>query len=303
MEYGAHLVAVIPTHGRPDLLGRTLASVAACARPAGYGGCLVVENGPRAGAEAVVAGAARAHPGAGFRYLHHGRANKSAALNAALAGVPDGALCVFFDDDVRVEPGTLAAYARFALGTGERAHFGGAVLPTYETPPDEWLAPSLPYSVTGFGRAQFSQAGFFLGANWAAQRGHIVGAGGFDPEFGPGSATGARGQEKQMQLRLCDAASAPVWVEGAVVHHAVPPERCSPQWAARRAFQMAVQDGTSARRRGQYGPLKRSVRMVPSNVAGLVRAATRGRQARWSVSIKLAHNIGVLRGYMSRWGG
>ena len=48
------LTVLIPTHGRPTLLRRTLESVAQCKRPVGYEGRLVVENGSRAGGEAIV---------------------------------------------------------------------------------------------------------------------------------------------------------------------------------------------------------------------------------------------------------
>ena len=53
------VTVLIPTHGRPTLLGRTLASLGACRLPAAYAETVVVENGSRAGAEAVVAEAAR----------------------------------------------------------------------------------------------------------------------------------------------------------------------------------------------------------------------------------------------------
>ena len=104
------LTVLIPTHGRPALLGRTLASLAACRPPAGYAEAVVVENGAQAGAEAVVAEAAAAHPRLRLRYLHVARANKSHALNEALRTVGAG-LVVFFDDDVRLDPGVLEAYA------------------------------------------------------------------------------------------------------------------------------------------------------------------------------------------------
>ncbi len=48
------LTVVIVAHGRPDLLERTLTSLAACDLPACYRRCLVIENGRRCGVEEVV---------------------------------------------------------------------------------------------------------------------------------------------------------------------------------------------------------------------------------------------------------
>ncbi|NNF57144.1 MAG: glycosyltransferase, partial [Rhodothermaceae bacterium] len=107
------LTVLIPTHGRATLLARTLDSLAECDRPDAYRETVVVENGPPAGARDLVARAAEAHPGLRLRYLHVERANKSHALNEALATVEQG-LVVFFDDDVRLSPGVLVAYAEAA---------------------------------------------------------------------------------------------------------------------------------------------------------------------------------------------
>ena len=50
----ADFVVNIATSGRPELLRRTLESLKECEEPVGYRETVVVENGPRGGAEAVV---------------------------------------------------------------------------------------------------------------------------------------------------------------------------------------------------------------------------------------------------------
>ena len=234
------LTIVIPTHGRPTLLGRTLRSIALCDRPDGYAGCIVVENGPPSGAEAVVSDVAAEYPEAGLRYLHHTQANKSAALNAALVDVPDDTLVVFFDDDVRVEPGVLTAYAE-AQRAGH--YFGGATACDYEKPPPSWLLASLPLSARGFGGDEAARVPFFLGFNWAAFAGDVRAAGGFDPEFGPGAASGARGQESEAQKALRAIGVQPRFVPDARVWHYVPQERCSFTWAVRRKYAVGLMLG------------------------------------------------------------
>src|SRR5690625_3960415 len=143
------LTALIPTHGRATLLGRTLASLAECDIPEGYVETVVIENGPKSGAEAVVGDAAVDYPHLNLRYMHVERANKSHALNEALKTIADG-LVVFFDDDIRVDPGLLEAYTSAAISRPMRAFFGGAMESDFEVRPPSWLLPLLPASVQGF---------------------------------------------------------------------------------------------------------------------------------------------------------
>src|SRR5690625_1660610 len=196
------MTVLIPTHGRATLLGRTLASLAACRLPEGYVETVVVENGSRAGAEDVVTGAAETHPHLRLRYMHVERANKSHALNEALKGIDSG-LVVFFDDDVEVGEDVLEQYASAAGGLSEGAFFGGAVRAVLEVEPAPWVRDLLPASAGhGYNPTQRHEDGYYLGANWAAFAGDVRSAGGFDPNFGPGSPTGSTGQESQMQRRL-----------------------------------------------------------------------------------------------------
>src|SRR5690625_7932825 len=81
---------LIPTHGRASLLERTLASLAECSIPEGYVETVVIENGPKSGAEDTVAAASSQWPHLNLRYLHVSRANKSHALNVALSGMGAG---------------------------------------------------------------------------------------------------------------------------------------------------------------------------------------------------------------------
>src|SRR5688572_13195617 len=84
----------------PQHLMRTLQSLAEADKPASYRGCLVVENGPRQGIEQAIRSFAAQH-----RFQHHyvPIANKSHALNCGLTALPDDALVVMTDDDVRLQ--------------------------------------------------------------------------------------------------------------------------------------------------------------------------------------------------------
>ena len=293
------LTVLIPTHGRPTLLGRTLASLGACRLPEGYAETVVVENGSRAGAEAVVAEAAEAHPHLRLRYLHVERANKSHALNEALATVGEG-LAVFFDDDVRLEPGVLEAYAKAAEAHPARTFFGGPFGCDYEEAPPQWLLPLLPFSARGTDFDGGERPGEYLGFNWAAHTIDLQSVGGFDPNFGPGSPTGARRQESEMQRRLQQAGYKAVDVTGAVVWHYVPDDRCSPSWAVQRMYRSGLGNGAQARSGIGARLLRIGARTVATELPRYLAALTKGEFADQTRSkAELAYWLGYFKGFIA----
>jgi glycosyltransferase involved in cell wall biosynthesis len=240
------LHVVIATRGRQSLLERTLRSLETCKPVSAFGGTLVIENGDRSGAEDVVR---RAAASLQARYLFHPEANKSAALNAALQELQEG-LLVFLDDDVRVGEGLLRAYAAARSGVMQGVFFGGPVHAEFEVPPAPWLLPYLPPSAKGWIRDPATSAitsSIFLGLNWAAFVSDLKAVGGFDPWFGPGSATRSTGQEQAMQIRLLGAGLHGRYVPDAEVWHWNPQDRCSPRWALHRAYRNGVKYGLQAR--------------------------------------------------------
>lgn len=245
---------LIATGGdRPQLLDRTLASLAACRQPLSYRETVVIENGGDGGCEAIVQ---RHHAALRTRYLYQREGNKSAALNTALETIDRG-LIVFADDDVRFDPGVLIAYAEATADCDRGVYFGGPVSVDYAgDPPPDWLVPYLPASAVGFeltDQATPLMKGHFLGFNWAAFVCDLKRLGGFNPERGPGAASGATGQEGDMQDRLLAADHEPRYVPEARVWHWVPPERCSVEWALHRRYRSTVNQGVQAARKGARG--------------------------------------------------
>lgn len=243
------LIAVIATAGRPELLRRTLTSLAECQKPDIYRETVVVENGPKAGSEEVVR---LYHSSLKARYVYVPLANKSHALNTVLEMVGD-CLIFFTDDDVRMHPGTLCAYAETAAGFKGEQFYGGPTDVDYEREPPEWLKAYLPPSARGWRLDEkfreepvfllLRERPQFLGCNWAAFVSDLRNAGGFDERIGPGSATGSTGQEIDMQTRLWKRGVRAVYVPKAMVSHYVPVQRCSPKWAARRAYRNGIHRG------------------------------------------------------------
>ncbi len=288
--------------GRVALLERTLASLAECVLPSEYNGTLVIENGGKFDVEGVVR---RAAPQLRCRYHYVESGNKSAALNEGL-GLLGDELIFFSDDDVRFSPNVLVEYERAALSSEGMCIFGGPTGADYEVIPPSWLRSYLPDSAKGWeppeGR-EMAEDLAFLGFNWAIHARHIRQFGGFDPEFGPGSATGSTGQEGEMQSRLRGAGFRSRYVPGAMVWHYVPAERCSPDWAVERAYR----NGVSAGKRGNRGriapfgcPIWVFARIMKSAVRAGLGAASSNSALRFEAKLKQSYNRGLMRGFRQR---
>ena len=241
---------VLATAGqRPQLLETTLHSLSSAAKPAGYAGLWLIENGPTAEA-ATLAGQFEA--ALGCRYRHCPEPNKSRALNVALDEI-DAGLIFFVDDDVRLAEEALLAYADAAGHFGRGHFFGGPTAAAYEGSPPPWLIRFLPPSARGLSHPprtvrplRWKQSPF-LGFNWAAFSEDIRIAGRFDPAVGPGSPTGARGQETDMQQRLHRAGCRPVYVPSACAWHHVPQAHCTTDWLLQRSYHHGLTEGVKAR--------------------------------------------------------
>ena len=239
------LWVLIAAAGKPELLQRTLSSLAAATKPASYRGALVVENGPRCGIEQIVRGFAPEHR---FAHLYVREANKSHALNCGLQLLEFG-LVFMTDDDVRLDENVLVAYDDAARGIDRGEFYGGPVLIDAEHGlPPQWMRKfyaftiaeswSLPHSVR---TAVPSQN--FMGTNWAAFAEDLVAAGGFDSRFGPGGTTGATGQESEAQRALHKIHCQSIYVPQATAWHHLHKEFLDPRWVLKRAYRHGLEWG------------------------------------------------------------
>jgi len=246
---------VIAACGQPELLRRTLRSLAACDKPVGYRGTIVAENGHRTGLDQIVAEFPREYH---FIYRYSEPPNKSLALNRVLAELGES-LAVFTDDDVQVEKGTLVAYARGAAGRTSGEFYGGAVIPDYEgPPPPDWLAPLLPRSAAGWRwpvteKTEIAQPEF-IGPNFAAFAGDVLRAGGFDTRLGPGSHMESPGEDTEIQARLLARGVRGYYLPDAALHHRVRAGACSIEFAIHRAERNGIYWGIAASRRPGFFP-------------------------------------------------
>jgi hypothetical protein len=180
-----------------------------------------------------------------LEYRHRDEPGKSRALQSVIDELPDETAVVFFDDDIRADPGVLEAYDRALARWGPGHYFGGGFDVDYEQPPPTWLKPLLPRSAVGWTpRPKELDAFTFLGFNYACWVADLRDAGGFDPNIGPGARSAGTegspvGQESDMQRRMAARGAKPICVPEAFVWHYVPADRCTPAWAAQRRYRNA----------------------------------------------------------------
>jgi glycosyltransferase involved in cell wall biosynthesis len=287
------LTVIIPTAGRTDLFERTVKSLSKCRKPSIYHETVVVENGCKTDVEDFLNIYRKS---LNIRYEHIPVGNKSNALNAVLKTV-DGSLVFFTDDDVRLDQGILEAYASVAHGTEAGEFYGGPFDVDYVRKPPEWLKAFLPLSAIGWTLGDHAKpidrGSLFIGFNWAAFDRDIKMLGGFSVLHGPGSKIGAVGQETEMQKRLLESGLKGRYVPDARVWHYVPPERCSPGFAARRAYKWGIQGGLD------YGGSMMSLlrRGIRDGFRTLLAAFEREPGKRFQPYYKLCYTSGMIKGH------
>ena len=238
------MIVVIPTLERNQLLNRTLDSLSASGDLQSLSRVVVAFNGSGQVDDSLEK---EFHGRLPLEAQHYETPGKSRALNRVFEQYPDET-AILFDDDIRVEPGSIAAFQHVWSDIGSaRAFVCGAVEADYESAPKEWLRPYLPASVNGW--KPWTEPTWFdvpeaLGANISFRVADVLEAGGFSESRGPGTA--ARGQESEMQQRLLSDGFRGRYIPEAVVWHFVPKERCDPKWALDRAYQMGVGFGLEA---------------------------------------------------------
>jgi hypothetical protein len=300
------ITVVIATHRRPDLLERTLESLAVADAPSARWDVIVVENGPAAGAEDVVR---RFRSRLSIRYRYLAEASKARALNLAL-DESEGELIVFADDDVRVGARWLTAYEDAALRLGQGHFFGGPNEPDYEHRPPDWLIAKMPPCAGGLrlgdtpGYLVWHQR--VLGANWAAWRSDLLQVGRFDPALGPGPDDPLVDEETAVQERMTHGGVRGYWVPQALLHHWVPASRCTERWVLRRKVRHAKTRAwrveppiAGPRVLGAPRWLYRELAGAAATWIGLTLARAPGA-ARFAAALRAAEAWGLLRGVYRR---
>jgi glucosyl-dolichyl phosphate glucuronosyltransferase len=230
------LTVAVPTRDRQERLLGALEAIATELRPEDE--LLVVDNGSTdetgAAAEAFLADVP------GGRLVSEPAGGLSGARNRALREARNPVVC-FVDDDVRVQPGWLAAL-RNAWSESEPnvACIGGPLLPDWQAPRPAWLADYLLYVISildlGGDRRRLDQAprvGYAWGGNMSIRVEPALSLGSFDPDRGVRPEDPSdRGEEEELQRRFARAGFETWYEPAAAASHLVPPERLTEDYFA-----------------------------------------------------------------------
>src|SRR5262245_4351161 len=135
------IAVVVATRNRCVLLEETLDALMSQRWPTDHYEIVVADNGSTdATAETVRRAAARPH-GCPIRHVFVAEPGKSHALNAALR-VTRCELLAFTDDDVKPDPGWLAAIAD-AFGDPAVQFVAGRTFPIWKIATPAWMSPAL----------------------------------------------------------------------------------------------------------------------------------------------------------------
>jgi len=255
---------VIATHGRPDLLRRTLDNLCQVQIPKDFESIYVVENGSDEGARDVCKAYVQRIP---IQYYNQVEGGKSRALQWAVEKIKHG-FVVLFDDDIRCSESILKAYAHAASIYGRKHVYGGPFDVDYEEEPPDWLREHLPVSAGGpmpGAYKDIAQEWGFLGCNYGIFVEDILEVGGFRLDIGPGAKVkglgeSPTGQETELQKRLFKHGCIAKYVEDAKVWHYVPKERCSQHWTIQRKYRDQL---SKALLRKEYSTVNRRIFGLP----------------------------------------
>ena len=232
------MIIIIPTCQRGELLERTLQCLADADLPETLKRVYVVENGRKEHAEAK---AQRFRGLLPLEYRYTPVGSKSHALNLVLEECA-GEFVVFFDDDVRIDPGCVRAYAEAAKGKTGGEFYAGKCLVDYDAAPPEWLKDYLPYSAKGWSygdEVRELTEPLALGFNWAAFADDLKRAGNFNADIGPGRLIPV-GEETDLQNVMFSQGVRGMYLPAALVWHHVPADRCSLDWTLERNRRMGL---------------------------------------------------------------
>ena len=133
------LSLIIPTHNRSERLIAALESVIRQDLPAADWECVVVSNNSTDDTVARFGDFAARYPGLNLRLVTEDGPGVSYARNRGIAET-SAPLLVFIDDDERINPGFLRAYADFFDAHPDAVVAGGRIIAEYVTGRPAWLS-------------------------------------------------------------------------------------------------------------------------------------------------------------------
>jgi glycosyltransferase involved in cell wall biosynthesis len=298
---------VICTWNRAGLLDQTLTRMRELRVPTGLTWELVVVNNNCTDDTDAVAARHRDH--LPLRLVHETTPGLSNARNRGLAEAR-GELVLWTDDDVRVDPGWLAAAAEGMVRHPDAAGFGGPIAPWFPVEPDPVLMEVFAPLRDGFcgldlgpEERKLSPDEYALGANMAFRADRVRGLR-FDAGLGRNKDFLGGHEEKAYQDHVRAAGGRLVWLPRLRVEHYVDPARMTRQYLGRFYFGIGVSD---TRRSGApagstlFGAPRYLYRLCAGEYARYLGSRLRGdRKAALEHYRSYHYHRGVIRGCRDR---
>ena len=238
------LSLIIPTHNRSERLIAALESVIRQDLPAADWECVVVSNNSTDDTVARFGDFAARYPGLNLRLVTEDGPGVSYARNRGIAET-SAPLLVFIDDDERINPGFLRAYADFFDAHPDAVVAGGRIIAEYPTGRPDWLSKYTEMPIANpmdFGDAvrPFPAGRVPGGGNMAFRRSAALRYGGFDPSLGRVGRMLIGGEENDFFERLMRGGETCWYVPGAVMWHIIPPEKLTESYFRRLCYNVGV---------------------------------------------------------------
>lgn len=241
---------VIATYNRATPLMEVLGTVTAQDLPAPEWECVVVDNNSHDDTQQRFAAFAATHPAYNLRIVREAQQGLSHARNRGIAESTAPYIAII-DDDERINPGFLSAYAALFDADPSAVAAGGEIIASYPSGRPAWMSRYTEIPIANpmsFGSCvrPFPAGKIPGGGNMAFRREALVRCGAFDPALGRvgGKLTG--GEESDLFERLRRAGEELWYVPGAVMWHIIPPEKLTEEYFRRLCYNIGVSQRTRA---------------------------------------------------------
>ncbi len=307
------LTILICTHDRAQLLSRTLVSLNAAVRPAGWTvDLLVAANACCDGTHTLLEQYRRDIAQAGhlpLDWFAEPAPGKSNALNSALTRI-DADLVAFVDDDHRVDAAYLTALCRAADDHPEAGLFCGRILPDWDGSEPGWVHDTGPYRIYPLPVPRFDQGDEAreLGPEQAVPGGGnlaVLGAwlqrvGRFATDLGPRGHDLGGSEDLDWVLRALGLGARLRYVPQMIQHHYVDADRLTLVYLIRKAYKrtastVRVESGRDAGLRRVPLYLYRKI-----GVYGLKAVSALASARRRFYLVRTAAALGELAGHLKR---
>ena len=290
------LSLIIPTHNRSERLIAALESVIRQDLPAADWECVVVSNNSTDDTVARFGDFAARYPGLNLRLVTEDGPGVSYARNRGIAET-SAPLLVFIDDDERINPGFLRAYADFFDAHPDAVVAGGRIIAEYVRGRPAWVSKYTEMPIANpmdFGeRVRPFPAGRVPGGgNMAFRRAGLAGYGGFDPTLGRVNGELIGGEENDFFERLLLGGETIWYVPGAVMWHIIPPAKLTGAYFRRLSYNVGVSQRLRAEIHRRLP--KTFVLEIAKWAATLVLCCTMPpRKSRWLLRMRLEISRGL----------